>query len=124
MGFMDKVKATAQDVAGQAQKVTSQAQSKLEQTQLRRKADDVARNLGYALVRQRTQGVDAAADIDAMVAEVTVIEAQIAEQEAAAKAAAQAAPPPPPQQQPPPGPMPGQVPPAQPPPPHPEDPSP
>jgi hypothetical protein len=83
MGFMDKVKSAAADVATQAQKATTQAQSKIEQTQLRRKADDVARNLGYAVVRQRTQGVDAAADIDAMVAEITALETQIAAEAAA-----------------------------------------
>lgn len=127
MGFMDKVKSAAQDVASQAQKATSQAQSKLEQSQLRKKADDVARNLGYAVVRQRTQGVDAAADIDAMVDDIVGIETQIAEQEEVARQAAEQAsyqnPPPgqyppaqptsapdsPPTQYPPVAPMPGQA---------------
>ena len=118
MDFIDKVKDAAQDVASQAQKATSLAQSKIEQVQTRRKADGVARNLGYAIVRQRTQGVDPGDDIEAMINEIVGLESEIAAQEAAAHKARETSPAPPdqpggpPNAHPPQGPTPGEAPPA------------
>lgn len=82
MGFMDKVKSAAQDVATQAKTATAGAQSKLEQSQLRKKADEAAKNLGYIVYRERTQGTPAGADADALVSEIAGIEAQIASEDA------------------------------------------
>ena len=89
MGFMDKVKAATQDVAQSAKKATSSAQSKMEESQLRKKADEAAKNLGWELYRERTQGAPAP-NADTLVAEIQSLEGQIAEiqQQAAAASAA------------------------------------
>jgi hypothetical protein len=76
MGLMDKVKQVAGEMGDAAKKGASQVQTKVEQTQLRRKADDAAKRLGYLVYRQRTGGpVDG--DVDALVAEIRDAEAQI-----------------------------------------------
>jgi hypothetical protein len=77
MGFMDKVKAAAQDVATQAKSATAQAQDKMEQAQTRKKMDEAAKKLGYLVHRERTQGAPAGAEGDALVAEITGLEAQL-----------------------------------------------
>ena len=89
MGFMDKVKSATQDVAQQAKKATSSAQSKMEEGQLRKKADEAAKNLGWEVYRERAQGTPSA-NADALVTEIKGLEGQIAEiqQQAAAAAAA------------------------------------
>ena len=88
MSFLDKVKSAAKDAAGQAQKGLGQLQTKVEVTQLRHKANDAAEKLGYLIVKERHDGVPAAADADALVAEIVSLEEQIKQEEAA--------PPPPP----------------------------
>ena len=101
MGFMDKVKAAAQDAAAQAKVATNQAQTKIEQVQTQKKMDDVAKQLGYQIYRERTQG-QAASDADRLIEEIRGLEAALAaEQASGAPAAAapvshtDAAPPPP-----------------------------
>ena len=78
MGLMDKLRETAQDVATEARKATVQSKSKVEELALRRKMDDRARQLGYLLFRERTQGTPGGADADALVAAMRDIEDQIA----------------------------------------------
>ena len=78
MGLMDKVKQVAGDVGEAAKKGASQVQTKVEQTQLRRKADDAAKRLGYMVYRERTGGAPAGAEADAIVAEIKDAEEQIA----------------------------------------------
>ena len=87
MGFMDKVKAAAQDVATQAKAATATAQDKVEQAQTRKKIDENAKKLGYLIHRERTQGTAAGAEADALVAEMTALETQLAAAEAAAPVA-------------------------------------
>ena len=87
MGFMDKVKSAAQDAATQAKAATSQAQSKIEETQTRKKMDDVAKQLGYVIYAERTQGTPAV-DADRLINEMKGFEAALA---AAAQPAADAA---------------------------------
>ena len=77
MGFMDKVKSAAQDAATQAKAATSQAQSKIEETQTKKKMDDVAKQLGYLVYAERTQGTPAA-DADRLVEEMKGFEAALA----------------------------------------------
>jgi hypothetical protein len=86
MGLMDKVKQVAGEMGEVAKKGASQVQTKVEQTQLRRKADDAAKRLGYLVYRERTGDDLAGADADALVAEIKDAEEQIA-----AAAAAEAA---------------------------------
>lgn len=90
MGLMDKVKAAAQEAAAAAKKGTAQVQEKVEQAQLRRKADEAAKQLGYLIVRERTKGEPAGAEADRLVNEVVGFEAQLAQ---SGEAVEQAAPP-------------------------------
>ncbi|MDQ3956955.1 MAG: hypothetical protein M3273_01400 [Actinomycetota bacterium] len=97
MGLMDKMKASAQNVAAEAKKATAQAQGKMEQMQYRKKADEAAKQLGYLVHKERTQGAAAGADADRLVAEITELERQIAaegEAPAASDAPAAGSPPP------------------------------
>jgi septal ring factor EnvC (AmiA/AmiB activator) len=100
MEFMDRVKEAAQDVALEAKKVSAQAQGKLEEIQLKRRMDDHAKQLGYLVYRERTQGVVEGAETERLVSEITSLELQIAQVAAHVRAkqaeAAQASEPPPP----------------------------
>jgi septal ring factor EnvC (AmiA/AmiB activator) len=86
MGFIDRVKEAAQDVAVEAKKVSAQAQGKLEETQLKRRMDDHAKQLGYLIHRERTQGVVEGAEAERLVSEITSLELQIAQAAAHARA--------------------------------------
>ena len=92
MGLMDKMKAQAQNVAAEAKKATAQAQGKVGQMQLRKKADEAAKQLGYLVHKERTGGAPAGAEADTLVAEITDLEAQMAAEEGADTPAAPAAP--------------------------------
>jgi hypothetical protein len=92
MGFMDKVKAAAQDAAAQAKTATGQAQSKLEQVQLKKKLDDAAEKLGHLIYAERTKGTPAGAEADRLVEEMKEIEGKMAA-EAAETSAGAASPP-------------------------------
>ena len=78
MGLLDKVKAQAQNVAAEAKKATAQAQDKVGQMQLRKKADEAAKQLGYLVHKERTGGAAGGADADRLVQEITDLEAQMA----------------------------------------------
>jgi seryl-tRNA synthetase len=88
MELMDRAKQVAGDVGELAKKGASQVQAKIEHVQLRRKADDAAKRLGYLVVRERSEGRSSGAEVDALVAEVRDAEAQIATAERAAGAVA------------------------------------
>jgi hypothetical protein len=79
MGLLDKVKSVAQDAAAAAKKGTAQVQGKVEHAQLRKKADENAKQLGYLIVRERTLSVPIGEDGDRLVAEIVALEAQLAE---------------------------------------------
>ncbi|MGH2729456.1 MAG: hypothetical protein ACRDJI_02485, partial [Actinomycetota bacterium] len=87
MGFLDKVKSAAQDVAQEAKKATATGKSKMEQSQIRKRINDAAEKLGYLIYRERTQGIPAA-EADQLVAEMTSLEAQLEEEVASQQAAA------------------------------------
>jgi seryl-tRNA synthetase len=90
MGFMDKVKAAAQDVAAEAKQATAKAQTKMEQSQTRKKIDDLAKQLGYLMFREKTQGTPAGADADKLIADMGELEKQLAESQAASTEASAA----------------------------------
>lgn len=94
MGLMDKVKAQAQNVAAQAKTAAGQAQEKVEEMQLRKKADAAAKQLGYLIHKERTGGAAAGAEADKLVAEITELERQIAEDDQPAGGSATPAAPP------------------------------
>jgi hypothetical protein len=78
MGFMDKIKEAAQDVATEAKKATAQGKTKIDQLQTRKKADDAARRLGYLIHAERTTGSVAGAEAERLVLEITQLEEEIA----------------------------------------------
>lgn len=93
MGFLDKVKAAAQEVAQDAKKAAGQAQSKIELAALKRKRDEAARQLGYLVYRARTQGQEPGDEAAALVAEIASLEAQIAAGEPGASGPSEPSPP-------------------------------
>jgi hypothetical protein len=78
MGFMDKVKQAAQDVASEAKKATSQAQDKIEEAQTKKKMNEAAQQLGWLAYRERAQGTPAGADADRLISEISSLEQQLA----------------------------------------------
>lgn len=114
MGIMDKVKAAAEKAAAEAKKGTAQVQSKIEHGQIRKKADEAAKQLGYLIARERTEGAPAGEEADRLVQEIQGLQAQLEaegpaeepEASSGSSAAAQPAPagatPPPPAPAPPP----------------------
>ena len=91
MGFMDKIKTAAADVTAEAKKATAGTQGKVEETKLRRRLDDAAKQLGYLVYRERSQGTPAGSEADGLVAEMTALEGQIAETAASVQAKQQEA---------------------------------
>jgi hypothetical protein len=77
MGLLDKAKDLASKAAEEAQKAAGAAKEKVDDVQARRKADDLAKQLGYLIVRERTDGTMAGEEGDRLVAEITVIEASL-----------------------------------------------
>jgi hypothetical protein len=103
MGFMDKVKTAAQEVAVEAKKMGAQAQGMLSEAQLKRKMDDCAKQLGYLYHQERTRGSATGTEGDRLVLEISELETQIAQaaadtkvKQAAADAQAPPQPSPPP----------------------------
>ena len=90
MGLLDRVRQAAGEAAEAAKKGASQVQSKVEQTQVRKRADDAAKQLGYLIVRERQGGAPAGAEVDRLVAEIEAAEHElerIRSEEAAASGA-------------------------------------
>jgi hypothetical protein len=79
VGFMDKVKSAAQDIATEAKKATDQGKTKMEAMGVRRKMDDAAKQLGYLIHAERAKGTPAGAEGDRLVAEITTLETELAE---------------------------------------------
>jgi hypothetical protein len=88
MGFMDKVKAQATQVAGKAQEGIKTGQAKVEEAQGRKKGDALLRELGSLVYAQRSgrapEGSDA--DIDRIVVDLRALEEEEAALPVGAKA--------------------------------------
>jgi hypothetical protein len=78
MGILDKAKAAAGKVAEEAKKGSAQVQDKVGQVQTRKKADDLAKQLGYLIVRERGGGEPAGAEADRLVGEIEALESKLA----------------------------------------------
>lgn len=78
MGFLDKVKEAGKDMADAAKKGASQVKEKVDKGQTRKKADELAKQLGYLIVKERTEGTPAGEEADRLVAEIGELEAQLA----------------------------------------------
>ncbi len=77
MGILDKAKAAAEKVAVEAKKGSAQVQDKVGQAQTRKKADGLAEQLGYLIVKERSGGAPAGAEADRLVAEIQELEAKL-----------------------------------------------
>lgn len=91
MGFLDKAKEKATQLAGQAKE-------KIDDVKEKRKADDLLDDLGRILYRQRTDRGESGdeAEIERLVGELRALEAEGTELVEAAAAPADSPPPPPP----------------------------
>jgi hypothetical protein len=81
MGFMDKMKQAAQDVAVEAKKATAQGKEKIGEMQTRKKMDEAAKKLGYLVHRERTESTPAGAEADQLIAEITTLQTELAKEE-------------------------------------------
>jgi hypothetical protein len=81
MGFMDKVKDTANKAAEQAQKAAETGKDKLEEQKLKKKVGDLKEELGGIVYAQRTgtPPENGEAEIARIVGEIQATEAGLAE---------------------------------------------
>ena len=78
MGFMDKVKETANKAADTAKAATAVAKDKYDDLQAMKKIEDLQKEIGALVVAQRRgRAPDADTQIDAKIAEITEIEKEI-----------------------------------------------
>jgi hypothetical protein len=79
MGFLDKAKDAANKAADAAKQATAVGKEKIEDVQLNKKISKAAEEIGRLVVAQRRNEApaDADAQIDAKVAEIAELEAQI-----------------------------------------------
>lgn len=75
MGFLDKAKAQAQQVAAKAQQGVSQGQAKLDTMQAKKQADGLLRDLGAAFYAEQRSG----GTRDAVTAALAAVDAHAAE---------------------------------------------
>jgi hypothetical protein len=85
MGFLDKVKETANKAADQAKHATAVGKEKLDDTLLQKKINGLCQEIGALVVAQRRgeAPADADAQIDAKVAEIAELETQQSANDAA-----------------------------------------
>jgi type VI protein secretion system component VasF len=81
MGFLDKVKDTANKAAEAVQQGAEAAQDKLEESKQKKKVGDLKTELGGIVYAQRTgtAAADAEAEIARLVGEIQAVEAELAE---------------------------------------------
>ncbi len=82
MGFLDKVKEAGKEMADAAKKGAAQVKEKVDKGQIRKKADDLAKQLGYIVVKERTDGTPSGEEGDRLVSEIVELEGQLAAAEA------------------------------------------
>jgi hypothetical protein len=79
MGFLDKVKDTANKAAEQVQKAAETGQDKLEESKLKKKVGDLKEELGGVVYGQRVGAIPAGdEEITRLVAEITAVETELA----------------------------------------------
>jgi len=74
MGFLDKVKEAASDVAAEAKKGADQVKGKMDDAALKRKGDDLAKQLGYLIYKERRHGKPAGEEADRLMVELAEVE--------------------------------------------------
>ncbi|MEP6476728.1 MAG: hypothetical protein ABJC60_05595 [Actinomycetota bacterium] len=80
MGLLDKAKEMAGQGAEAAKKAAEVAKVKAGDMQARRRADDLAQQLGYLTVRQRTEALDAGAEPQRLIDGIVAIQTELAVQ--------------------------------------------
>jgi hypothetical protein len=95
MGFLDKVKDAAGKGLDQAKHATAVGKEKIEDVRLQKKINDLCQEIGALVVAQRRNEApaDAAAQIDAKVAEIGEVETQMEANDIADAAAGGTTPP-------------------------------
>jgi uncharacterized membrane protein YccC len=78
MGLLDKAKEIAGQGAEAAKKAAEAAKEKAGDLQAKRRADDLAEQLGYLVVRERTEGADITAERQRLVDEIVALQLEIA----------------------------------------------
>jgi hypothetical protein len=78
MGLLDKAKEIAGQGAEAAKKAAEAAKEKAGDLQAKRRADDLAEQLGYLVVRERTEGADVSAEKQRLVDEIVALQLEIA----------------------------------------------
>ena len=86
MGLMDKIKTVAQDVTTQTKDLAATAQVKVDETKLGRERDKAAKELGYLVYRERTEGTPAGSQADSLVSTIADLDARISAAAAQAEA--------------------------------------
>jgi hypothetical protein len=91
MGLMDKIKTVAQDVTTETKNLAATAQVKVDETKLGRERDKAAKELGYLVYRERTEGTPAGSQADSLVATIADLDVRISAAAAQAEAKRQQA---------------------------------
>ena len=80
MGLLDKAKEIAGQGAEAAKKAAEVAKDRAGDMQAKRRADDLAEQLGYLVVRESTEGFDAGTERTQLIEEIVVLQSEMAEQ--------------------------------------------
>jgi hypothetical protein len=78
MGLLDKAKEIAGQGAEAAKKAAEAAKEKAGDLQAKRRADDLAEQLGYLVVQEHTEQADVSAEKQRLVDEIVALQAEIA----------------------------------------------
>jgi hypothetical protein len=78
MGLLDKAKEIAGQGADAAKKAAEAAKEKAGDLQAKRRADDLAEQLGYLIVRERTEQHDAGSEPQRLIDEIVALQLEIA----------------------------------------------
>ncbi|MFN2545466.1 MAG: hypothetical protein ABR600_13000 [Actinomycetota bacterium] len=80
MGFLDKVKETAEKAGEGIKKGTASVKDRVGDAQLQKKADDNAKRIGYLIAKEKTEGTaPPAGEVDRLVQEIAEYQRQIAQ---------------------------------------------
>ena len=78
MGLLDKAKEIAGQGAEAAKKAAEVAKDRAGDLQSKRRADELAQQLGYLIVRERTQDYDAGSEPQRLIDEIVSVQKELA----------------------------------------------
>ena len=79
MGLLDKAKEIAGQGAEAAKKAAEVAKERAGDLQAKRRADDLAQQLGYLIVRERTENHDAGSEPQRLIDEIVTVQKELAD---------------------------------------------